>query len=128
MFEGFNIIAVLAGGLLYMAFGAFYYSPLLFGKAWTSMHPGGVKDSVKYTGSAVIALLTSFLIFTLIQLTGADGAGPGLLTGLIVGAVLALAYLKNTLFGLMNWKSYVIAVLDHVIACSLLGVLHGLWN
>ncbi|MDR0139075.1 DUF1761 domain-containing protein [Metabacillus idriensis] len=127
-FMDLNFLAVMAGGLLYMAFGALYYSPFLFGNIWTRMNPSEVKDSAKYAGSAVVAFLSSFLIAIIIHSIGADDVISGLMTGLIIGILLALAYLKNALFGLTNLKVYGIAVLDHVIAFSLLGILHAIWG
>nr|WP_249042935.1 DUF1761 family protein [Metabacillus idriensis] len=91
-------------------------------------NPSEVKDSAKYAGSAVVAFLSSFLIAIIIHSVGADNLISGLMTGLIIGILLALAYLKNALFGLTGLKVYGIAVLDHVIAFSLMGILHAIWG
>ena len=127
-----NYLAVLAGGLAYMAFGALYYSPVLFGKTWTQMHKATLdkrkSQTPMYVASPVVAFLSSFIMAVIVQAVQANSLGAGVLLGLLLGFLLALAYLKNAAFGLMSRKAYAIAIGDHIVAFVLLGVIHSLWK
>ncbi|RKP51427.1 DUF1761 domain-containing protein [Cohnella endophytica] len=114
-----NYLAIVAGGILYMIFGAIYYS-IFVGKE--NQSPG----ALKYVISAIVAFISSFLVAMLVQATGADGWREGLAVGGIIGILISIVYLKNTLFGLVKKRIFMIAIGDHLIIFSLLGVLHGL--
>ncbi|OBZ13188.1 DUF1761 domain-containing protein [Bacillus sp. FJAT-26390] len=124
-----NVVAILAGGVMYMLYGTIYYSVRLSDKK-------GIKNKavlenqsegpLKYICSVIIAFVSSFLVAVLIQLTGAENALQGLGIGLIIGLLITIVYLKNSLFGLMSRRSLLIAVGDHLIIFLLLGCLHGL--
>jgi hypothetical protein len=127
-----NYWAVLAGGLMYMAFGALYFSPIMFGKTWSRLNDrqSGAQagNPFNYVGSALAAFLSSLLIAVLIRLAGAEDVWSGLSLGLLIGMVVALAYLKNALFGLATNKAVAVAVGDHLISLTLLSLLHALWH
>ncbi|ASS73690.1 hypothetical protein CIG75_00995 [Tumebacillus algifaecis] len=125
-----NVWAILLGGLLYMAFGALYYSPLLFGNTW--VRANGLQDTymnnpMLYVGAAIVAFASSFLIAVIVQVTGADDILSALGVGLSVGLLAALGLLKNTLFGMTTRKVFAIAIGDHLIAFTLLSILHVMW-
>lgn len=119
--NGLNYIAIITGGIVYMVYGAIYYSILLSNKK-------GNQDSgpIKYVISVIVAFISSFIMALLVQGIGAEGILAGLTVGFMVGFVIALVYLKNTLFGLINKNSFIIAIGDHLIIFTLLGGLHGL--
>ncbi|MBS4201062.1 DUF1761 domain-containing protein [Bacillus sp. FJAT-49732] len=119
--NGLNYIAIIIGGFLYMIYGAVYYSILLSSKK-------GNQDSgpIKYVVSVIIAFISSFFMATIIQASGSEGIVEGLTIGFMVGVIISLVYLKNTLFGLVNKKSFIIAIGDHLIIFTLLGGLHGI--
>lgn len=123
-----NYWGVLAGAIFYMAFGALYYSPILFGSSWTRLNnvkDGHMSNPLIYVGAAAVAFLSSFFMAILIRATGASGIVSGLVLGLMVALIIALVYLKNAAFGLMSSKVYAIAVGDHLISFIVLGMLHG---
>ncbi|SFB02881.1 MULTISPECIES: DUF1761 domain-containing protein [unclassified Bacillus (in: firmicutes)] len=127
-----NYLAVLVGGIIYMGFGAIYFSPILFGNKWVELNKvefnEGTNNTLSYVGSALVAMLSSLLMAVVVHLTGADGVLSGLTVGLLIGLFVSLAYLKNTLFGLTNKKVFFIAIGDHLIIFTVLGILHGLWQ
>ncbi|MFC7371908.1 DUF1761 domain-containing protein [Fictibacillus iocasae] len=130
-FQELNVFAVIAGGILYMLFGALYYSPVVFGKTWTVLNGARMSeysDALKYGMSAVTAFATSFLVAVIMAASGADTVTEGLTIGVMLSVLLSLAYLKNMLFGLMPKKAYSIAVGDHVVMFILLSVLHAVWK
>lgn len=113
-----NYLAVLAGGILYMIYGGIYYT-VMVGKENQS------KGASKYVVSVVVAFISSTLIAILVQATSSDSLIDGAVVGGIVGLLISIVYLKNTLFGLVNTKNCLIAIGDHLIIFTLLGMLHG---
>jgi hypothetical protein len=121
--SGLNIFAIAVGGFVYMMYGGIYYS-ILLGKKKDAQNTG----PFKYIFSVIVAFISSFLVAILVQATGSENAVAGLAIGFIIGLLISLVYVKNMLFGLMTSKSCTIAVGDHLIVFSLLGLLHGLMN
>ncbi|TQR21216.1 DUF1761 domain-containing protein [Psychrobacillus vulpis] len=116
-----NFIAILAGGLLYMIYGGIYYSVLLSGKKDNQSN-----GPFKYIYSVIIAFINSFLVAILLQATSSDSVLQGAAIGFIIGIIITMVYVKNALFGLISKKSLVIAIGDHLIIFTLLGILHSL--
>lgn len=113
-----NVLAVLLGGVLYMIYGAVYYSVLVGKKQQT---PG----AAKYVVSVVVAFLSSFAVALLVQTSAATNLVEGLMIGGMIGVVISLVYLKNVLFGLITKQNGLIAIGDHLVIFSILGAFHG---
>lgn len=118
-----NITAIVAGGFLYMIYGGIYYS-ILLGKTKDNENTG----PFKYVFSVFVAFFSSCLVALLVQAVGTHRAASGVTIGLIIGIVITLVYYKNTLFGLMTKRSFIIATGDHLVIFTLLGLLHGIMN
>lgn len=73
------------------------------------------------------AFINSFFLALLIQSIGSEQLLVNTGIGFIFGLVISMVYLKNTLFGLMSKKSFWIAVGDHLIIFTILGMIHGLF-
>ncbi|MBS2968106.1 DUF1761 domain-containing protein [Metabacillus sp. KIGAM252] len=121
-----NFLAILAGGILYMIYGGIYYSILLKDKGNFAQNES--KGPLKYIFSVIVAFISSFLTAILIQSMGAENWLTGAGIGLIIGVLISIVYVKNSLFGLMSRKAMLIAIGDHLVIFTLLGVLHGLLN
>jgi membrane protease YdiL (CAAX protease family) len=106
---------------MYIIYGGIYYSVLL-GKKKVNENEG----AFKYIYSVVAAFVSSLLMAILVQASGGDVSG--LVIGLIIGLLISLVYYKNALFGLMTKKSCLIAIGDHFVIFTLLGLLHGILN
>ncbi|MCH7320455.1 DUF1761 domain-containing protein [Solibacillus sp. MA9] len=115
-----NYLAILIGGILYMFYGAIYYS-ILVGKENQS------KGALKYVFSVIVAFISSIFIAILVQVTSSNSLLEGAAVGGIIGILISIVYLKNTLFGLVNKRNCLIAIGDHLIIFTLLGALHGLF-
>ncbi|WP_100398124.1 DUF1761 domain-containing protein [Bacillus sp. FJAT-44742] len=117
------ILAILSGVVLYMVSGMIYYS--VVGNRWIDLL--NIKpEQPNYGLLTLVTLLTSTLLFGVLQLSQAETLLDGALTGGAVGAIVALAYAKDFIFGLgANSKKpafiYFIAVGYHVIALTLIG-------
>lgn len=118
-----NVLPILIGGLMYMIYGGIYYSVLLGKKKANES-----KGAFKYFYSVVAAFVSSLFMAIIVQATGADDPLSGLLIGLIIGLLISLVYFKNALFGLMTKKSCLIAIGDHFVIFTLLGLEHGILN
>ena len=116
-----NVAATLIGGLMYMVYGGIYYSILLGKKKETAS-----EGPFKYIFSVIAAIISSFLVEILVHATGADSLITGLAIGFMIGLLISLVYYKNALFGLITKKSCMIAVGDHLVIFTLLGLLHGI--
>ncbi len=101
-----NCKTVFAGGILYMIYGGIYYT-VMVGKENQN------KGASKYVVSVIVAFINSFFIAILVQATGADSLVDATVVGGIVGLLISFVYLKNTLFGLVNTKNFLIAIGDH---------------
>lgn len=115
-----NYLAILIGGILYMIYGAIYYS-LLVGKENQS------KGALKYVISVIVAFISSIFIAILVQATSSNSLLEGAAIGGIIGILISIVYLKNSLFGLVNKRNFLIAIGDHFIIFTLLGALHSLF-
>ncbi|WP_338780626.1 DUF1761 domain-containing protein [Metabacillus sp. FJAT-52054] len=121
-----NFLAILAGGILYMIYGGIYYSILLKDKGNFTQNES--KGPLKYVFSVIVAFISSFLTAILIQSTGAENWLTGAGIGFIVGVLISIVYVKNSLFGLLSRRALLIAIGDHLVIFILLGILHGSLN
>lgn len=122
-----NLLPIILGGVLYMVYGGIYYSALLSNKSQEVLQHQS-NGPFKYIYSVLVAFVNSFLVANLIQITGAESLIEGLMLGFILGLVITLVYIKNALFGLMSKRALLIAIGDHLVVFTLLGVLHGVLN
>ena len=117
------ILAILIGVVLYMVSGMIYYSVL--GNRWVDLL--NIKpEQPNYGLLSFVTLLTSTMLYGVLQLSQAETLLDGALVGGAVGIIVALAYAKDFIFGLgTNSKKpryiYFIAVGYHVIALTIIG-------
>jgi hypothetical protein len=124
-----HLLPVIAGGLVYIIYGGIYYSASL-SKKNTSNHEILHKQSggpFKYIYSVVTAFIISFAMAAALQATGSDSFLDGAALGLSIGFVISIVYVKNALFGLVTKKSLGVAVGDHLVAFTLVGMVQGLF-
>ncbi|MEF7563650.1 DUF1761 domain-containing protein [Bacillus infantis] len=124
-----SLLPVIAGGMVYILYGGIYYS-IALSKKYTSNHEIINKQSqgpFKYIYSVIIAFMISYLIAAVLQATGSDSLLDGAVLGFSAGLLISIVYVKNALFGLVTKKSLVIAVGDHIIAFTMVGMVVGLF-
>lgn len=127
-FGNIQYLPIIVGGIVYMLYGGIYYSVVLSNKNKNKdMLENQNKGPVKYIYSILLAFISSFLLGVLIQSVESDQLLAGVGIGFIIGLLISLVYLKNSLFGLMSKKSFLIAIGDHLIIFTLLGTIHGLF-
>ncbi|MFD1019525.1 DUF1761 domain-containing protein [Thalassobacillus hwangdonensis] len=128
-FGSISYLALVIGAVAYMVYGGIYYSVVLSSKKESNKMILGQQSSgpFKYIYSVILAFISSFFMAILIQSIGPEVVMTGAVVGFMVGLLLSLVYLKNTLFGLLSGKSCMIAIGDHLVAFTLLGFIHGLF-
>ncbi|MEH7389610.1 DUF1761 domain-containing protein [Bacillus sp. JJ1474] len=125
-FGSLQYLPIIVGGIVYMVYGGIYYSVVLSNKNKNHSILGNQSAGpFKYIYSIILAFINSFLVGVLIQSVGSDHFLAGVGIGFIIGLMISLVYLKNTLFGLMSKKSFLVAIGDHLIIFTLLGTIHG---
>ncbi|WP_430786902.1 DUF1761 domain-containing protein [Virgibacillus flavescens] len=122
-----NYLPVIVGGIVYMMYGGIYYSILLSDKKANTrdIKKTESKGPFKYIYSVIIAFIISFFMAVLVQSIGADNLINGKIIGLVIGLLISMVYLKNALFGLISKKALIIAIGDHLVIFTLLGIIHG---
>lgn len=127
-FGSLQYLPIKVGGIVYMVYGGIYYSVVLSNKNKNQdILDHQSAGPFKYLYSIILAFISSFLVGVLFQSVGADTLLEGVGIGFIIGLIISLVYLKNTLFGLMSRKSFLVAIGDHFIIFPLLGAIHGLF-
>ncbi|WP_226681773.1 DUF1761 domain-containing protein [Sutcliffiella horikoshii] len=121
-----DVVAILIGAFLYAVYGGIYYTIMLGKKKDTQFKQ--TEGPLKYVMSIMIAFVSSFIVASFVQVAGAEGILSGLIVGSLIGIIITLVYLKNTLFGLVTKKAFYIAVGDHLIIFTMLGMVHGVIN
>lgn len=101
-----NLWAVLVSGVIYMAVGSLWYSPLLFGKPW--MHYMGIKQEdmgkmknsvVKaYLGSFIASLVTSYVLAHFVAYTDAITFAEGMQTAFWIWLGFVITFGMNAYF------------------------------
>lgn len=131
-----NYLAVAVGVLVSMAGGALWYSPLLFANVWMELN-GFTKEQLQEAGQAwqgyvvsIVGSIISVLVLALlIDLTGADDLGEGLLIGLFAGvAFVATSMAANYMFESRPLKLYLINAGYPVLILAINGVILALWT
>ena len=131
-----NYLAVVVGVLVSMAGGALWYSPLLFANVWMELN-GFTKEQLQEAGQAwqgyvvsIVGSIISVLVLALlIDLTGADDLGEGLIIGLFAGvAFVATSMAANYMFESRPLKLYIINAGYPVLILAINGVILALWT
>lgn len=132
-----NLLAVLVSAIASMIIGAFWYSPLLFGKIWmelmkidkkklAEMKKKGVGKS--YVIAFIGALITSYVLGYFIDYVGATGISQGTRTAFL----LWLGFVVPTLLNSILWegkpvKLYLLNISHHLVSLITMGAILVVW-
>lgn len=127
-----KLIAVLVATVAGMILGAFWYSPIVFGKAWMDSIGKTEEDLGSATGpmigSVIACLLTAISLAVVISLTGVTGAlGGAIIGGLIGVGIVFPALLSDSLF--CGWGSKLLMIQSgyRVIYAIVMGAIISGW-
>jgi hypothetical protein len=128
-----NVWAVLAAGVSSMVLGALWYSPVLFGKAW-SVASGVTEEKAKSAnmgmtmgGAFVLALIGAFVFAMFL------GPKPAPMFATAAGLSAGLCWVAgsfgiNYLFEQRSLRLFLINGGYHTLQYTLIGLVLGLWH
>ncbi|MFK8047072.1 MAG: DUF1761 domain-containing protein [Halioglobus sp.] len=127
-----KLLAVLVATLAGMMLGAFWYSPIAFGKAWmdsigkTEEQLGSATGPM--IGSVIACLITAISLSIVISMCGiSDAFGGAMLGGLIGLGIVFPALLSDSLF--CGWGSKLLMIQSgyRVVYAIVMGAIIGGW-
>jgi len=129
-----NFLSVIIAAIAYMALGALWYSPALFGKAWMK-GVGKTKEQVAAGASPmnyIMALILSFVvaygIARLMVWTNRSSISDGIVIGLLAGVCFVLGTMGiNDTFENRPKGLTVINILYHIVGFIVIGIIVGAW-
>ena len=130
-----NFLAILVAGIVNMAVGAMWYSPLMFGKQWMAM-TGKTKEDLKKGASAMPCLLM-FLASLVIAITLSvvvywmhlRGFGSGAWLGVkLWGGFCATTMLGDYLYERRSLQLYSLNALYYAVTFPIMGGLIAAWR
>ncbi len=131
-----NYPAVLVGGVIYIALGFLWYSPILFGKRFMMLMgwgPEKMKEKPKgmektYAMSFLSALVMSFALSVLSGYAGVGTALAGAKLGLLAGVgFVATSTLSSVLYEKKSFELYLINAGYYVVVLVVVGALLAIW-
>ena len=135
MSSGINYWAVLVAGVAYMALGAIWYAPPIFGNTWLK-GIGKTKEQIASSSSAmnyIWALIASFVaaygIARIMVWTGGSSITDGLKVAFVAGICFVLtSFSVNDCFEHRPKGLTIGNILYHVIGLLIAGVIIGAWR
>jgi len=129
-----NFLSVIVAAVAYMALGAIWYSPALFGNAWMK-GIGKTKEEVKAGASPmnyVFALILSFIaaygIARIMVWTNRGSISDGIVIGLLAGVCFVLSTMGvNDIFENRPKSLCAINILYHIVGFIVIGIIVGAW-
>jgi len=132
---GMNYLAIVVAAIAYMALGALWYSPLVFGKAWLK-GVGKTKEQIASQSAAwmyIWALIASFIasygIARIMLWTGTHTVGAGVRIGLLTSVCFVLTTFSiNDNFEHRPMGLTFGNILYHIIGFLIAGIIIGAWH
>lgn len=128
-----NVWAVLAAGVSSMVLGGLWYSPVLFGKAWSAA--SGVTEAQQKSANMAKIMGTAFLLAVIGAAVFAMFLGPKPAFGFATAAGLAAglcwvagSFGINYLFEQRSMRLFLINGGYHTLQYTLIGAVLGLWH
>lgn len=134
---GINYLAVVVATVVNFAFGALWYSPVLWAKPWMAATgitaeeaPANSRAAMMGYGFAALThLVVAMALAFVVQLTGASTVAHGLVLGLITGAGFAATAMgPNFVFEQKSPKLYLIDAGYPVVGYLIMAIIITLWQ
>ncbi len=120
--------AALVAALIGMTIGAFWYSPIAFGKVW--MRLSGITEPQRAVRAFIVGIVTMVMIsYALAVCVDVFGAET-LLSGALVGAFIWLGFVATVSLGLVVWEGrkftiYLISAGYYLIVFVVMGAIQA---
>ena len=129
-----NFLSIVVAAAAYMALGALWYSPVLFGNAWmkgigkTKEQLTAGSSPVSYLLAYILSFIAAYGIARIMVWTGRNTVADGVVIGLLVGVCFVLAAMGiNDLFEGRPKGLTVMNILYHIAGFILIGIIIGAW-
>lgn len=133
--SGINYLAVVVAAIAYMALGALWYSPTLFGNAWmraigkTKEQLAADFSPMNYLWALITSFLASYGIARIMLWTGGQGIGDAVKIAIVAGICFVLATMSvNDIFESRPKGLILINVLYHIAGFIIVGIIIGAWR
>jgi hypothetical protein len=131
----FNFLVVLVSGIVTMAVGALWYSPVLFAKQWMALNNMSADDmknvnpAPMYAQTFVATLISYVVLAMAIQLTNATTIVDGMKTGFWIwlGFMTTLQFSSNV-FSRVKIQGYFLDTSYQLVATLAAGALLAVWR
>ena len=131
-----NFVSILVAAIASMVIGAFWYSPILFGKVWIremGLKEKEMKKMKKGSGKSYVAnfitlLITSYILALLIKVLSV----ATLMEGVRIGFLLWLGFIATVMLGSVLWegksvKLYLIGVSYQLVSIVVMSLILVRW-
>jgi len=125
-----NYVAVLVAWILHTVLGLIWFSPRLFGKAWSGLTGKELKPAKQWIIPGFLGHLVMILILAiLIQLTNSNTALGGLFVGLLtwIGFVVPLE-IGELVWEKIPFKLFLLRLGNQLIGIAVSGIILGAWH
>lgn len=135
MLSNVNYLAVLVAAIAYMALGALWYSPVLFGNAWMR-GIGKTKEQVmagfsllNYLWGIITAFVAAYGIARLTGMTGGNTVADAVIISLLAAICFVLTTMGiNDVFEKRPKGLTFINIFYHIVGFVIIGIIIGLWR
>ena len=127
-----NFLAIIVVVVVNLLLGAIWYSPYLFGPAWTKAHLFNVSDlkptPFHYIGAAIVAFITAWVFSLIINWTEAITIAEGAFLGFFLWlGFVATTHFSGVLWAKKNIIAYLIDSGYQLVSLILMGILLTAW-
>ena len=129
-----NFLSIIVAAVAYMALGALWYSPMLFGNAWmkgigkTREQLTANASPVNYVLGLIFSFIAAYGIARIMIWTNRGSISDGIVIGLLAGVCFVLATMGvNDAFEKRPCSLTAINVLYHIVGFIVIGVIVGAW-
>lgn len=132
-FSQFNLLPILIAIVINQAFGALWYSPILFGKAWASLVGIKMEEIDKKTAmkgfliALTLAVVTYFIIAFVLIISDTQSWISGALTGFILSLLVTAQMGTNYAYEDRTIKLLLINAFYPIICYSVGGAVIGMF-
>jgi hypothetical protein len=133
-----NWLAVIVAAIVYFALGALWYSPVLFARQWQrSIGWDATRTPPQQSATTYVVPLVAYLVMAvavgmLVEATGSDTIGEGIVLGLVLAIGLSLAHtFVDASFSPEKpepWTWFGINGTYHAIGLVILAIILSIWQ
>ena len=129
-----NFLSIIVAAVAYMALGALWYSPVLFGSAWmkgigkTREQVAAGASPMNYIMALILSFIAAYGIARIMVWTNRDSISDGIVIGLLAGVCFAWSVVGvHDVFENRPKGLTFINALYHIVGFMIIGIIVGAW-